>query len=219
MNLDDLMAVWRLQDVAPLHGVNETLLRLALRQDEAKLQAQRRRERWMTYFWSAGIVAGMALFLAIMIFPDDDDVLTGWDYAIPIVGAAAALLWAREVYVRHRAQAVREQRFGESLRDQVNRQLAQLDYRAARASLASLLGYVLMPIVCATAIILAGWRINDRPFSDARFWSPTGPIVVLIFWIALNVSASFWWQRRVVQRDLLPRKRRLETLLTELDGQ
>ena len=219
MNLDDLMAVWRLQDVAPLHGFNETLLRLALRQDEAKLQAQRRRERWMTYFWSAGIVVGMALFLAIMIYPYDDDVLTGWDYAIPIVGAAAALLWAREVYVRHRVQAVREQRFGESLRDQVNRQLAQLDYGASRAGLASLLGNVLMPIVCATAIILSSWRINDRPFSDARLWSPTGPIVFLIFWIALCVSGTFWWQRRALQRDLLPRKRRLETLLTELDGQ
>ena len=216
MNLDDLMAVWRLQDVAPLHGFNETLLRLALRQDEAKLQAQRRRERWMTYFWSAAIVAGMAFFLAIMIYPGDDDVLTGWDYAIPIVGAAAALLWAREVYVRHRAQAVREQGFGESLRDQVNRQLAQIDYGAGRARLASLLGYALPPIVCAIAIVLSGWRINDRSFSDMGLWRPIGFTIV---WIVINVSASFWWQRRSVQGDLLPRKRRLETLLTELDGQ
>jgi hypothetical protein len=36
MNLDALMEVWRSQDAAPLHGINETLLRLALRQDEAK---------------------------------------------------------------------------------------------------------------------------------------------------------------------------------------
>ena len=46
----------------------------------------------MIYFWSAVIVAGMALLLAVMIYPDDDDVLTGWDYAIPVVGAAAAVL-------------------------------------------------------------------------------------------------------------------------------
>ena len=215
MNLDDLMEVWRSQDASPLHGANDTLLRLALRQDEAKLRAQRRRERWMTYFWSAGIVAGMAFFLAIMIYPDDDDVLTGWDYAIPIVGAAAALLWARAIYVRHRAQAVREQSFGESLRDQINRQLAQLDYRATRARLASLLGYALLPIVCAMAIILASWRINDRPFSDAGLLRP---LLFTIAWIALTVSADLWWQRRLVQRDLLPRKRRLEALLTELDA-
>ena len=35
MNLDDLMEVWRSQDTAPLHGVDKTLLRLALRHDEA----------------------------------------------------------------------------------------------------------------------------------------------------------------------------------------
>ena len=83
MNLDDLMEVWRSQDASPLHGVNETLLRLALRQDQAKLQAQRRMERWMAYLISASIVVGMTLFLAIMIYPYDDDVLTGWDYGIP----------------------------------------------------------------------------------------------------------------------------------------
>jgi hypothetical protein len=215
MNLDDLMAVWRSQDAAPLHGFNDTLLRLALRQDEAKLQAERRRERWMTYVWSAGIVAGMALFLAIMIYPYDDDVLTGWDYAIPIAGAAAALFWAREVYSRHRAQAAREQRFGESLRDQVSRQLAQLDYRAARARLSSSLGYVLPPIVCAMAIVLSSWRINDRAFSDISLWRP---MVVTVVWIAVNVGASLWWQRRAVRRNLLPRKLRLEALLKELDA-
>ena len=70
MNLDDLMAVWRSQDAAPLHGVDKTLLHLALRQDEAKLQKERRIERWITYLGSAGLVAVMAVFLFIMIFTD-----------------------------------------------------------------------------------------------------------------------------------------------------
>jgi hypothetical protein len=65
------------------------------------------------------------------------------------------------------------------------------------------------------AIILASWRINDRPFSDAGLLRP---ILFMIVWIALTVGADFWWQRRLVQRDLLPRKRRLEALLTELDA-
>lgn len=215
MNLDDLMEVWRSQDASPLHGVNETLLRLALRQDEAKLQAQRRREKWGTYFWSAIIVVGMAFFLANMIYPDDDDVLSGWDYAIPVVGVAAALFWALLVSARLRAQVVHEQRFGESLRDQVNRQIAQLDYRATRTRPASYLGYVLGPIVCAMAIILSSWRINDRPFNDSGLWRP---IVFMIFWIGINVGWSLWWQRRSVRRHLWPRKRRLESLLKELDG-
>ena len=54
MNLDELMAVWQSQDAAPLHGVNKTLLHLALRQDEAKRQKWRRIERWIIYVLERG---------------------------------------------------------------------------------------------------------------------------------------------------------------------
>ena len=94
-------------------------------------------------------------------------------------------------------------------------QLAQLDYLATRGRLASLLGHVLLPIVCAMAIILAGWRINDRPFSDATLWVP---IVFMIFWTALCVAASSWWQRRSLQRDILPHKHELEASLRQIEA-
>ena len=212
MNLDDLMAVWRSQDAAPLHGVDKTLLHLALRQDEAKLQKERRIERWITYVGSAGLVAVMAVFLFIMI--DDNDPRTDWDFAIPIVGVAAALLWGGAMYVSHGAQALRERSFGESLRDQLNRRIAQLDYQATRVvRLASVLVTALPPLVCATAIILAGWRINNEPFSDEWVW-----IVGGIFVCAIGSVAGVWQQRRLMERDLLPRKARLEALLKELDA-
>ena len=214
MNLDDLMTVWRSQDASPLHGVNETLLRLGLRQDEAKLERARRRWSWFIYVLTALIVADMARRLSIMI-DRDDDVLSGWDYAIPVVGAAAALLWVRMMYLRQRAQAAREQRFGDSLREQINRQLAQLDYAVTMSGLAWLLGTVLLPIVSAFTIILASWRINGRSFSDP--WLSL-PIVFMICWSIICVGVGLWWARRVVQRKTLPRKRRLEALLKELDA-
>ena len=37
MTFDELMAVWRTQDAAPLHGLNETLLGLALRQNPGEV--------------------------------------------------------------------------------------------------------------------------------------------------------------------------------------
>jgi hypothetical protein len=213
MNLDELMSVWRSQDAAPLHGVDKTLLHLALRQDEAKLQKERRIERWTTYVGSAGLVAAMAVFLFIMIY--DDDPRADWDFAIPAVGAAAALLWGGAMYVSHRAQAARERHFGESLRDQLGRHIAQLDYQATRlVRLASVLATALPPLVCATAIILAGWRVNNEPFRTEWVW-----IVGSIFVCALGSVAGVWEQRRSWQQDLLPRKRRLEALLKELDGQ
>ena len=99
MNLDELMAVWRTQDSAPLHDVNKTLLHLALRQEEAKLQKERRRERWIIYVFSAGLVAVMAVFLGMMISTRERNVMTGWDLVIGIGGAAAALLAGGATYV------------------------------------------------------------------------------------------------------------------------
>ncbi len=211
MNLDDLMAVWRSQDSAPLHGVDKTLLHLALRQDEAKLQKERRIERWITYVGSAGLVAVMAVFLGMMILTRDRNVMTGWDVAIGIGGAAAALLAGGAMYVGHRAQARREQRFGESLRDQLNRRIAQLDDRATIARGALVL--VLLGGIGPMALVLLGLRINQKSFSDEGFL-----VVSMILMCVGSVAAGIWTIRRAVQKDVLPRKHRLEALLKELDA-
>ena len=210
MNLDDLMAVWRSQDAAPLHGVDKTLLHLALRQDEAKLQKERRIERWITYVTSAGLVAVMAVFLGMMILTRERKVMTGWDFAVGIGGAAGALLAGGAMYVGHRAQARREQRFGESLRDQLNRRIEQLDDRAtiARATLVS----VLLGGIGGIAILLLGWRINEKSISDDGYL-----LVALIIGCVWSVAAGVWELRRQA-RDVLPRKHRLEEVLKELDA-
>jgi hypothetical protein len=216
MSLDDLMAVWRSQDAAPLHDVNKTLLHLALRQEEAKVQKARRIERWMVYVFGAGVVAGMAVFFGMMISfraHRPDKVVAGWDLALPIVGAAAALLAGAAIYVGHRAQARREQRFGESLRDQLNRRIAQFDDAATRARRTSVLVIVLMGGICPMAIILLGIRVNDKFISDDGYLMVTS--IAMCVW---SVVLGVWTLRRQAQ-ELLPRKRRLEALLKELDDQ
>jgi hypothetical protein len=217
MNLDELMAVWRTQDAAPLHDVNKTLLHLALRQDEVKLQKERRRDRWIIYVFSAGCVAGMAIFLSMMIHfarHRPERIVTSWDYALPVVGAAAALLAGAAMYVTHKGQTRREQRFGESLRDQLNRRIAQLDDAATRARKTGVLVVVLMGGICPTAILILGTRVNGKSISDDGYL-----IVTMIFVCVWSVATGVWESRRSVQKDILPRKRRLEVLLKELDGQ
>ena len=172
MNLEDLMEVWRSQDAAPLHGVNETLLRLALRQDEAKLQATHRRLKRSNYFGMALTVGIMVFFLLILITPQLPDV-SGWDYAVAVVGLAAALaLWGM-MYVGYRAQARREQRFGESLRDQVNRQIALIDPFminpwATRAGRAKAVPMFMLSLVLMAAIGFTSARVNGhKPYDGA----------------------------------------------------
>jgi hypothetical protein len=210
MNLDDLMAVWRSQDAAPLHGVDRTLLHLALRHEQAKLQKERRRERRIVYVASAGLAAVMAVFLGMMILARDRHVMTGWDFAIGIGGAVAALIAGGAIYVGHRSETRREQRFGESLRDELNRRIAQFDDRAttARATLVS----VLLGGVGGIAILVLGYRINGISFSD------DGYVLVgtILTCVVLPVAAGVWAIRRQAY-EALPRKRRLEALLKELD--
>ena len=210
MNLDDLIAVWRTQDAAPLHGVDKTLLHLALRQEQAKLQKERRIERWITYVASAGLVAAMAIFLGMMILARDREVMTGWDFAIGIGGAAAALLAGGAMYVSHRAQARREQRFGESLRDQLNRRLAQLDDRTTIAR--GTLVVVLLGAIGPIAIILLGLRVNQKSISDDGYMVVTSTFT-LVWLVAIGI-----WEIRRQARAVLPLRRRLEALLKELDG-
>lgn len=214
MTLDELMTVWRSQDAAPPHDVNKTLLHLALRQDEAKLQKARRRERWIIYVFSAGFVAGMALCLAMMISARDGKVVTGWDFFIGICGAAAALLMGGAMYVRHRAQALREQSFGESLRDQLNRSIAQLDYQATTLHRTLMLVVVLLAGICPITLLVALSRLNEKSFSDDGY---------MIVWLSLTciygVAIGVWSLRQQARDVVLPRRRRLETLLKELDGQ
>ena len=212
MSLDELMKAWQSQDTAPLYGVDETLLQQALRQEEGKVERQRRVEGWVLYGVTPLLIAGMVFLVMIMVY--DDDPRTSWDFALPIVGVASWLLWAWFLYRGRTAQALRERRFGASLRDQVARHLAQLDYQATRAvRLANVLRDGVPPLVCGTMIILAGWRINNEPFSTQWPWI-VGGIVFSVVWSVLTV----WLQRRRAKRELLPRKQRLEALLNELDA-
>jgi MFS family permease len=218
MTFDDVMEVWRLQDASPLDGVNETLLRLALRQDEAKLQAQRRRMRLIIYGMSGLLIAGMSIFLVMifgMLFYNDDDVITGWDFAIPIAGAAAAVFMSVLLYVAHRTRVLREQRFGDSLRDQLGRRIAQLDDEATRSTRMWMLFLISMS-VCAIAILVAGIRVNLELNESFHGWLRIARIICVF---ALLSAYTIWAQRRAVKRDVLPRKHRLEALLKELNGQ
>jgi hypothetical protein len=206
MNLDELMEVWRAQAASPL--ADKTLLHLALRQEQAKLQRERRTGRRVMYLMTALMLAFMAALLAVMTSSQGDGVRSVWDYVVAAVGAAAGLVMASTIYLGQRAQAAREQGFGDTLRDQLRRRIAQLEDDATTTVRRAMV-IVLSSAVCATAITVASRRINELPYSAD--WLLKGAVFVGLSFLLVR------WLDRKGRRDLLARKRRLEALLEELD--
>lgn len=141
----------------------------------------------------------------------DDDPRTWWDFVIALLGAVAALFWGGHLYLTRKKLALRERGFGASLRDDVGRHLALIDYELSLVWRPAGIGPTNLAVgALATAIILVGWRINNEPFA----WSmPAIPLLMVI----VSVGLGAWAERRKAERDVLPRQRRLETLLRELN--
>src|SRR5690606_38208304 len=132
--------------------------------------------------------------------------------------AAALALW-RMIHVGYREQARREQGFGESLRDQVNRQIALIDPFminpwATRAGRAQAVPIFMLSLVLMAAIGFMSARVNGNNPYDEALRSAVGTILIGLFggWVA------GLWLRRWNRRIGAPRKRRLEALLKEFDG-
>ena len=217
MNLDDLMAVWRSQDAAPLHSVDKTLLHLMLRQEQAKLEQRLRRMRWFMYVTNAILFIMAGLFFAILIDPNQPPVFSArlvvWDYVVGVVGVAATLVLAGTLFVARRSRQAREQGFGDSLRDHLRRRIAELDAEATGERRLGLTMVATM-LICATAITLLSGRISHVPvpWSEMIWPSPFKIVLILGFFYLLS--------RRSAPRERnLSRKRQLEALLKELDGQ
>jgi hypothetical protein len=130
MQLDELREAWRSQDTTPLHSVNSRLLQESLIREQASTERALRIEARFIYGMSTMVFAGLAFILVLMLY--DDDPRTTLDFVIVTLGAAAASLWAGHLYYTRKKKALRERRFGASLRDEIARHLALMAYEASR---------------------------------------------------------------------------------------
>ena len=219
MNLDDVTEAWRSKDLSQLYGVDKTLLHQLLRQEQAKLEKQRRRMRRFVYVVNAVLLITAALFFAILIDPNQPPAFSArlvvWDYVVGVVGVAAALILAGALFAPRRSRQAREQGFGDSLRDHLRRRIAQLDAEVTGERRLALTMVAAM-LICATAITILSGRISHVPvpWSEMIWPSPFTMVLILGFFYLL----FFRWIPRERQHNV-QRKRQLEALLKELDGQ
>ena len=218
MNLDEVTEAWRSKDLSQLYGVDKTLLHQMLRQEQAKVEKQLRRMRRFLYGVTAFLLIIAALFFAILIDPDQPSSFSArlvvWDYVVGVVAVAAAVAVALAVFALRRSHEARERGFGDSLRDHVRRRIAHLD---AEMTDERRLAFTLLvaPFIAAKAIAILAGRIKHVPvpWSEMIWPSPLAVFLILFLYLLL-----FRWGPRERQHKV-QRKRQLEALLQELDGQ
>ena len=219
MNLDEVTEVWRSKDLSELYGVDKTLLHQVLQQEQANLERQRRTMRWFMYAINAFLLIIVALFFTILIDPHQPPEFSArvvvWDYVVGLVGLAAVVTVTGALLALRRSHEARERDFGDSLRDHLRRRIALFDADLANERRLALTMMVAVLTAGRAISILAG-RIKHVPvpWPELVWPSPIKIVLILGFFYLL----LFRWVPRERQRNV-QRKRQLETLLKELDGQ
>ncbi|MFI5007187.1 MAG: hypothetical protein ACHQKZ_07085 [Solirubrobacterales bacterium] len=203
-----MIATWRAQDEAPLYAVNRDLLQLVLQHELADMRRNLRLEHWTTYGVSAGLLGFLGFFFAAIYY--DNDPRTVWDYVAASVGTLALLAGGGALYVSRKRQALRERGFGNSLQEEIRRNLSLVDYQLSRGGRWEEALLEAAPITLAGALLY--WLIiqfNNNPFG----WYDAWFILVVVAGSAWSAISS----SRITKQELLPRRRRLHELLEILN--
>ncbi|HYD23879.1 MAG TPA: hypothetical protein VEB68_03720 [Croceibacterium sp.] len=209
MNFDQMLETWKAQDEAPLYGVNSDLLQLVLEHERADIRRQLRREQWATYGLGMGMAAfaGFWLWVAILrAAPVLTTVAAG-------AGTAAFALGMAALWLSLRRQRRRERQFGNTLREEIARNLSLLDYQLSRFGRwsAAMLWTAPMMVGCG----LVYWlmiEVNHDP-GESR-WDHAWIVIVLV-WMGVFLPYA---GSRDVQKKLEPRRQRLAELLETLNA-
>lgn len=195
MNFDQMLETWRAQDKVPLYGVNRDLLRLEVPREQADLRRGLGRELWGVYWAALGSSAAWLSIVFALLFAG-----ISWGEVTPSVGDYVAvglyigtiLLSAGAYWVSRKRQALYERGFGNSLQEEIRRNLSRVDYQLSRyGRLARLLMYAPMPV----AGILTCWvivRLSGKPFG----WLHAAACVFFI--VPWWVMWSSWFKKRLL---------------------
>jgi hypothetical protein len=208
MDFDQMLDAWRAQEEKPLYGVNGDLLRLVLQNEQAKIRRTMRWGKWITYL----VGPGMGLFAAFWLWVAILNGVPALHVAAAAVGTATFVLWVGAFWVSRRRQAQRERGFGNTLKDEVGRNLSLIDYQIANGRWRAAMLWT-APVMIGTMLIYwLTFQINtDTGFSA---WTHVWMVGCMVW--AIGFTA--WAGDREVKRKLEPRRQRLRELLEALDG-
>ena len=209
MDFDQMIDAWKAQDEAPLYGVNADLLQLVLQHEQVELRRGLRREKWITTVVGTVMGTVAAFFLWAFIYFRGPALYT----VGAAVGTGAFVLWMVALWLSRRGQALRERGFGNTLRDEIGRNLSLVEYQLSHAGRWGAAMLWVAPVMVGAGLLYGlSAAVNTDP--GESWWFHAWMFAVLL-WSAVYLPYA---SSRDVKKKLEPRRQRLSELLSALDA-
>jgi len=208
MNFDQMLESWKAQDDKPLYGVNADLLQLVLQHEQAGLRRTLRREQWTTYIVGGVMAAVAGFFLWAFIYFRGPASYT----LAAALGTGAFVFWIASLWLSRRRLSLRERRFGNTLRDEIGRNLSLIEYQLSRAGRWGAAMLMAAPVMAGSGLLY--WLSAAVNTDNGESWWFHLWMFAILLWCAVYLPYT---SSREVTKKLEPRRQRLSELLETLD--
>jgi hypothetical protein len=222
MEFENLQAIWDTQNDKPVFAMQDARLLVALYQ-----QRERRRRRVLKLqfaplygaarlmFVVLGAVFASYLQVARLMrryksgFPHNGFGMSAWDYAGFAVAAAALLAMVVPMYLERKKHERTQEIFAPSLREELDRGIAQLDFEMGLQSTPRVMRILTLLLIAAAIINWEAGRAAGNP-------APWPNALVALICVFLGGSVGFALKKRTMERTRA-RRRALESVRAALD--
>ena len=210
MEFEDIQVVWNSQHDKPLYGVDEVGLHKILRSKSQRFHRLIYWQHIQTYGSSALVLVLIAAVLLVNYFGllgkvDSLRALAGWEIVALLVAMVAWLQFSLSVYLGQKQQKSRERSDTQSLLEDLDREIKHTTYQI-RTRKHILMGFI--PPYLGTGLFIS----IVFGVTGVSNWILSPVIVGLIFGLIIESRS----QRRLVEREMVPRLSELETLRDKL---
>ncbi|MDE0865814.1 MAG: hypothetical protein OSA98_18670 [Rubripirellula sp.] len=210
MEFEDIQVVWNSQHDKPLYCVDEVGLHKILRSKSQRFRRLIYWQRLQTYGSSLLVLMLIAAILLVNYFGllgkiGSSRALAGWEILALLVATVGWLQFSLSVYFGQKQQKNREQSETQSLLDDLDREIKHTAYQiGTRKNI--LMGFI-PPYVGAGLFMLVVFGV-----AGVSRWI----LIPVIGGLILGLIIESRSQRRLVDREMLPRLCELETLREKL---
>ncbi len=232
MEFENLQAIWDTQNDKPVFAMQDARLLVALYQ-----QRERSRQRAFRLHFAPMYVAALCMLAAIWSlianfrnidslmrrfkgkFTHNGFAMSTWDYAGLAVAVGALLAIVVPLYLERKKHERVQEIFAPTLREELDRGLAQLDFAVSLDRPSRVLRILTLMSV---AVVMISWESQRAGGNPRPWWSALGVVWVFLpgglGWAVGRLQRKL--QKRepgLVRRLRLERRRALESMRTALD--